>query len=123
MATLAAAGMIIGFHTVNHRILPDLDDAAIDDAVTRGRAELAAATGAPVEYFAYPYGRSDSRCVAAVRRVGFRAAFAGRPVAVRRGDDPYCLGRWEPGPSAGDDLLVKLTVRLHRHASSPVHGL
>jgi peptidoglycan/xylan/chitin deacetylase (PgdA/CDA1 family) len=123
MATLAAAGMAIGFHTVSHRILPDLDDAAIDEAVTRGRAELAAATGAPIEYFAYPYGRFDSRAADAVRRAGFRAAFTGQPVAVQRGDDVYSLGRWEPGLTAGDDLLAKLTVRLHRGASGTVHGL
>jgi peptidoglycan/xylan/chitin deacetylase (PgdA/CDA1 family) len=118
IAALANAGMTVGFHTVNHDDLPGLDDAALDEAVTRGRADLAAATGRPVRYFAYPYGKADARSAAAVRRHGFDAAFTGRPHPVRPRDDRYRLGRWEPGRLGVDDLLMKLTVRLHRAGSS-----
>jgi peptidoglycan/xylan/chitin deacetylase (PgdA/CDA1 family) len=113
MATLSAAGATIGFHTLEHEALPGLDDAGLDDAVARGRDDLARAVAAPVRFFAYPHGKADTRTAAAVRRAGFDAAFTGRRQPVRRGDDRYRLGRWEPGPLAVDDLLVELAVRLH----------
>jgi len=118
---LAASGMSIGFHTVDHQVLPDVDDIALDDAVTRGRDRLATAEAKAVRYFAYPHGRADARSAAAVRRAGFDAAFTGRPEPLRPRGDRYRIGRWEPGPLAVDDLLVKLAIRLHR-AAPPGRG-
>ena len=111
---LSAGGMTIGFHTIEHDLLPELAGAALDNAVSRGREDLAAAAGAAVHYFAYPHGKADTRSAAAVRRAGFNAAFTGLPQPVRDGDDGYRLGRWEPGPLGVDDLLVNIAVRLHR---------
>jgi peptidoglycan/xylan/chitin deacetylase (PgdA/CDA1 family) len=116
ITALGAAGMTVGFHTIEHDIVPSLDDASLDAAVSRGRADLAAATGGAVRYFAYPHGKADPRSAAAVRRAGFDAAFTGRPQPVRSGDDRYRLGRWEPGALGVDDLLVNMAVRLHRAA-------
>ena len=116
IAALAASGMSIGFHTVDHQALPEVDDITLDAAVTRGRDRLAAAAGDRVRYFAYPYGRADARSAAAVRRGGFDAAFTGRPEPLRPRGDRYRIGRWEPGPVTVDELLVKLAVRLHRAA-------
>ena len=114
IAALAAAGMTLGFHTVRHDILPMLDQRALEDSVSRGRQELAAAAGIAVSYFAYPHGKADPRSAAAVRRAGYRAAFTGVAQPVRSCDDRHRLGRWEPGPLGVDDLLVNLAVRLHR---------
>ena len=111
---LGAAGMTVGFHTVDHDQMLSLDDPALADAVCRGRNELAAAAGTSVNYFAYPHGKADVRAAAAVRRAGYAAAFTGNARPIRRGDDPHCYGRWEPGPLTVDDLLVNLAVRLHR---------
>ena len=116
ISALAAGGMTIGFHTVDHEVLPLLDDPGLRHAVSNGRAELAAATGASVRYFAYPHGRTDGRSAAAVRDAGFRAAFTGVPSPSRAGADAFRIGRWEPGPIAVDELLVKLAVRMHRTA-------
>jgi peptidoglycan/xylan/chitin deacetylase (PgdA/CDA1 family) len=116
ISALAAGGMTIGFHTVDHDVLPMLDEPALQHAVSDGRAELAAATGASVRYFAYPHGRSDRRSAAAIRDAGFRAAFTGVPSPTRAGTDGFRVGRWEPGPLAVDELLVKLAVRIHRTA-------
>jgi hypothetical protein len=33
---------------------------------------------------------------------------------MRRGDDRYLLGRWEPGRREVDDLLVETAIRLTR---------
>jgi peptidoglycan/xylan/chitin deacetylase (PgdA/CDA1 family) len=106
--------MTIGFHTLEHDVLPDLGDSALEDAVSRGRPELSAAAGAAVRYFAYPHGKADARSAAAVRRAGFSAALTGRPRPIRSRDDPHCLGRWEPGPLGEDELLINLAIRLHR---------
>ena len=118
LSALGAAGMTIGFHTVDHHIIPGLDDVGLIGAVTHGRHELARAAGMEMRYFAYPYGQADRRSAAAVADAGFDAAFTGRPEPVRPGSNRYHLGRWEPGPLGVDDLLVKLAVRLHRAAPS-----
>lgn len=122
IAALAAGGMTIGFHTVAHDVLPELTDAALDDAVSRGREDLAAVAGAPVNYFAYPHGKADTRSAAAVRRARFNAAFTGFPQPVRGAGDPYRLGRWEPGPLGVDDLLVNTAVRLYRVGPAAMPG-
>jgi peptidoglycan/xylan/chitin deacetylase (PgdA/CDA1 family) len=122
IAALAAGGMTIGFHTVEHTVLPALAGAALDNAVTRGREDLAAVAGAPVNYFAYPHGKADTQSATAVRRAGFNAAFTGLPQPVRDGDDRHLLGRWEPGPLGVDDLLVNIAVRLHRVGPASARG-
>ena len=116
IAALAAAGMTIGFHTLRHHRLPDLDDLALEEAVSEGRAALAAVAGTPLRFFAYPHGKADVRSVAAVRRAGFEAAFTGAPQPVKSGGDRHRIGRWEPGLLDGGALLAKLAVRLHRAA-------
>ena len=114
ISALVRGGMSVGFHTTDHRVLTDLESSALDSAVTHGREALAAAAGAAVRHFAYPYGKADRRSAAAVRRAGFVAAFTGAAEPIRRGDDRYLLGRWEPGPISGDELLHRLAVRFHR---------
>jgi len=116
------AGMPIGFHTVDHVPLPSLADADLERALVRGRRELDEAVGRPTTRFAYPHGAVDHRARAAVRRAGFTVAWTGAPTAVRSGDDAFALGRWEPGPLAVDDFLVKLAVRLHRRPSMAPGG-
>jgi peptidoglycan/xylan/chitin deacetylase (PgdA/CDA1 family) len=114
IAAFGTAGMSVGFHTVEHDVLPALDDPALENAVSRGREELAAASGGAVRFFAYPHGKADTRSAVAVRRAGFSAAFTGRPQPIRSGDDVHRLGRWEPGPLGVDDLLIAMAVRLYR---------
>jgi peptidoglycan/xylan/chitin deacetylase (PgdA/CDA1 family) len=115
--------MTVGFHTLDHEILPTLDDVRLREAVSRGRNDLERAAGCSVRHFAYPHGKADERVAAAVKAAGFVAAFTGHPGPVRRGDDRHRLGRWEPGPLGADDLIAKLALRLHRtapHAASYV---
>ena len=119
VAALGAAGMAIGFHTLEHDIIPTLDDGALAAAVSHGRAELTTASGCDVRHFAYPYGKADDRSAAAVRRAGFQSAFTGQPRPIRHGDDRFRLGRWEPGPLGVDELLVNVAVRLHRISRPP----
>jgi peptidoglycan/xylan/chitin deacetylase (PgdA/CDA1 family) len=118
IAALAASGMSVGFHTIDHEAVPTLDDAGLAAAVSTGRDDLARLAGRPLRYFAYPYGKADARGALAVRRAGFEAAFTGAARPIRPGDNRFLLGRWEPGPIDVDALMMKLSIRLHR--ASPV---
>jgi peptidoglycan/xylan/chitin deacetylase (PgdA/CDA1 family) len=111
---LADAGMTIGFHTLRHPALTLLDDDDLDSALTEGREALASAANSRVDFFAYPYGRTDGRVADAVKRAGYRAAFAlgDGPLAPR--DDPFRLARWQPGSLSGSDLISEAAWRLNR---------
>ena len=70
---------------------------AIEEELDRGRSVLndALRTQA-VNHVCLPWGVSSADSAAALKRLGFRTAFANRlrgVHAVRRGDDPYWLKR------------------------------
>lgn len=113
---LTAAGMAVGFHTLDHQILTRLGDGELEAAVTIGRIELEELVGRPVRHFAYPHGKADGRTAVKVRDAGYDAAWTGRPQAMHRRDDRYLLGRWEPGGLEVEDFLVGATIRLTRGA-------
>jgi peptidoglycan/xylan/chitin deacetylase (PgdA/CDA1 family) len=113
---LAAARMTIGFHTLEHPLLPALDDEPLAAALRTGRAELAAVAGRPLTLLAYPHGKADARVARATRSAGYRAAWTGWPRPARPGDDPFLLGRWEPGPLDPDAFVAAVAIRLHRVA-------
>lgn len=109
-------GVTIGFHTVEHRLLPLLDDAALRRALSQGRAELEVLLGRRLLLFAYPHGKADNRVASATRAAGYAAGWTGRPMPAGPADDPYRLGRWEPGSVGTDAFASAVAVRLHRTA-------
>jgi peptidoglycan/xylan/chitin deacetylase (PgdA/CDA1 family) len=117
--TLAAAGMTVGFHTLEHPLLPDLDSDRLAAALTTGREELAAATGRPMTLLAYPHGKADQRVARATRAAGYTAAWTGWPRPAQPGGDRFLLGRWEPGPLDVDAFVASVAVRLNRAAPGP----
>lgn len=112
--TLADAGMTIGFHTLRHASLPQLDDDALAVALTEGRGALESATGKRVELLAYPYGRADARVAHAARQADYRAAFITVERAITPRTDRFFLGRWQPGPERADEFLAEAALRLTR---------
>ena len=90
--------MTIGFHTLRHRLLTGLSERDVLAALVEGREALEAVTAEPIRLFAYPHGRADVRVAACVRSSGYLGAWTGRPRAIKRGNDPYRLGRWETWP-------------------------
>jgi peptidoglycan/xylan/chitin deacetylase (PgdA/CDA1 family) len=116
---LAASGMAIGFHTLEHAMLTALSQQELEDAVRRGRAELEDAAGVPLPLFAYPFGRADGRTAAAVRGAGFSAAVTGIPGPVSPRTDPFLIPRWEPGPLNERAFAAEVAIRLHRRAGGP----
>jgi peptidoglycan/xylan/chitin deacetylase (PgdA/CDA1 family) len=108
--------MTVGFHTLEHPLLPDLDGDGLAAALTTGREELAAATGRPLTLLAYPHGKADQRVARATRAAGYTAAWTGWPRPAQPGDDRFLLGRWEPGPLDVDAFVASVAIRLHRAA-------
>ena len=113
---LAEAGMAVGFHTLRHRRLVDLDGEGLRLALVDGRQALEGAIGRRVDLLAYPHGKADARVAAAARTAGYRMAWTGWPRPVRSADDPFLLGRWEPGPLQTDAFVAALAVRVNRAA-------
>jgi peptidoglycan/xylan/chitin deacetylase (PgdA/CDA1 family) len=114
---LVEAGMAIGFHTLEHRLLSLLSGSAVDEALERGKPELEQAAGHPMRLFAYPHGKADCRIPERLQAAGFVAACTGRPHPMRPGDDPYLIGRWEAGPIGIDRFVTGLAARLNGWSS------
>ena len=72
----AARGFTIGSHTVSHPHLTTLSDAELDRELVESRQRVEDEVGQPCDLLAYPYGEHDARVQAAVRRSGYRLAFA-----------------------------------------------
>jgi peptidoglycan/xylan/chitin deacetylase (PgdA/CDA1 family) len=105
---LAGAGIEIGSHGRRHRDLTACDAAALADEVAGSREELAAAIGAPVATFCYPYGRLDPRARAAVAGAGYTAAAGIHGVSAARRGDLYALPRLAVNPGESRfELLLK----------------
>jgi peptidoglycan/xylan/chitin deacetylase (PgdA/CDA1 family) len=76
LGALADAGWEIGSHSGSHPHLTQLDDAALEDELTRSKGACEHHLGASCSSLAYPYGDVDARVVAAAARAGYRAAAA-----------------------------------------------
>jgi glycosyltransferase involved in cell wall biosynthesis/peptidoglycan/xylan/chitin deacetylase (PgdA/CDA1 family) len=92
---LARAGFEIGFHTRDHRPLPELDDNELARALDDGRAALEEATGHQLRVLAYPHGRADERVAAAARSAGYTDGFGGPDRSITARADRLLLGRME----------------------------
>jgi peptidoglycan/xylan/chitin deacetylase (PgdA/CDA1 family) len=112
VAALARAGFAIGFHTLEHDVMPALDDESLQQALTEGREQLAHAAGQPVTLLAYPHGKTDDRVAAAAAAAGYLLAFAGSGRPLRGDDPPLQLPRWEPPFSAGAEFELALARTL-----------
>jgi peptidoglycan/xylan/chitin deacetylase (PgdA/CDA1 family) len=111
---LVAAGFAVGFHTLRHERLIDLDDVALRRALSDGRERLESVVGYPLTTLAYPYGKADERVARAAASAGFDLGFTGRYEAVRHDSDPLLLGRIEPTFASSAHFaaqLVRLLVR------------
>lgn len=89
---MAAAGVEVGAHSVDHPRLRDLSDVELADQLRRSRARLEDLLGRPVTTMAYPFGAHDERVVRAAREAGYDVACAcsgtGRWEALRLPREP-----------------------------------
>jgi peptidoglycan/xylan/chitin deacetylase (PgdA/CDA1 family) len=113
---LVAAGWELGAHTMTHPDLSTLDYEACRREIEQSRDELARIAGAPVETFAYPFGRYSPAALAAARDAGLRAAVttgsgSWAPYEITRA----MIGAIDPLPV----VLLKLTDRYEPLLGSP----
>ena len=76
---MAAGGMEIGGHTVNHPLLSRLDRAAQRAEIVGGQQRITEELGRPASAFAYPVGSADAfdgTTKAALADAGFQLAFS-----------------------------------------------
>lgn len=90
---MAAAGMEIGSHTVNHPDLTHLDALGLRRELGDSRASLESLIGGPVLDFCYPSGKSDPAARAAVDKAGYRTAVTTQYGFAASGQDPLLLPR------------------------------
>lgn len=113
---LAAAGMEIGGHTVNHPILATLDRRRARDEMGACKEELEGITRQPVRSFAYPNGRPGrdftEEHVELARELGYALAVTTARGTAERGCDPYRLPRFTPW----DRTPTRFTLRLYQNA-------
>lgn len=98
----------IGSHTLDHPILPTLDEAAIDEQLAGSRALLEDKLQQPVPLFCYPNGSEDDRVRSAARK-HYDAAVTTVPGLVRPAADRHGLPR-----IGATDGVPELAWRFHR---------
>jgi peptidoglycan/xylan/chitin deacetylase (PgdA/CDA1 family) len=110
---VAAAGMEVGSHGLQHVRLPLADDAELRAAVADSREVLSQAISAEVVGFSYPWGAVDDRTIQAVRKAGYEYACAYKPHGFA---GTYALPRTHIVEADG---RVRLSAKrlLHRLAS------
>lgn len=91
--TMRANRVAFGSHTISHRILTQLEPAAVTEELSRSRSILEQRLGAPVEFLAYPNGNHDAGTCEQARKSGYTLAFTTVPGHVARGDDPMRIRR------------------------------
>ena len=109
IARLKGGILGVGAHTVNHPAMPFVDAAGQLAEARESREACEAWLGAPVEHFAYPFGRYDAASVAAVREAGFASACTTVPSVTRAYRDPLRLPRVAPGRMDGETLARALS--------------
>lgn len=83
---MAAAGMGIGSHGIDHRDLSRLGGRDLRAELAASRAVLEDVVQAKVETFSIPFGRYNAGVLAAIRRAGYGAAYTSDGGAARDSD-------------------------------------
>jgi peptidoglycan/xylan/chitin deacetylase (PgdA/CDA1 family) len=116
LRTLADAGFEVGFHTLRHDPLPQLDDEALSRAMVEGRTELAAVPASPITMISYPHGKADGRVAQAACEAGYRYGFTTSPEPLRDDTNPLLIGRLYPDYDSLGRFAMKVsgTLRTRR---------
>jgi peptidoglycan/xylan/chitin deacetylase (PgdA/CDA1 family) len=88
-------GIEIGSHTVDHAELPSLLGPAALRELILSRHALELHLRHPVQWFAYPAGKFDSRTEALVRQAGYVLAVTTQPGSTQDARAPFALHRFE----------------------------
>lgn len=116
---MAAAGIEMGGHTVNHPDLTKLDAKRQAFELSESRRVLAEQSGRPVRFCAYPSGRYNERTLALAREAGYAGAVTTMAGLAEPGQDLFLWHRFRVGPGLSGTALVA-RIRALEAASSPV---
>lgn len=72
---LSDEGNIIGSHTWDHHNVKKYTEPDWITQIEKPSKQLAAITGKPINYFAYPFGLWNTAAIPELKKRGFRAAF------------------------------------------------
>lgn len=103
---LAAAGMEIGSHGVDHARLADLPDDRVREELAQSKRALETELRRPAEVLAYPYNSTRARISAEAKKAGYRAALAG--IAHGNADLFSLYRRTVTGTTSMDDFRAAL---------------
>lgn len=121
---LAAAGMAVGSHGMDHRSWRAMDEATAHRELVEARDRLADVVGSPVRQAALPLGRYDRRLLGRLRRAGYTRVHTSdrRPAApdgwqqprysVRAEDTLESLRRSVLAPPPAREVLARGAVGL-----------
>jgi len=109
LRAVAEAGVEVGAHTTNHRPLPKVPAAELEDEIAGSGRRLQEAGLPWPRSFSYPYGEWNPALAEAAREAGYEVAFTVDWGVVTPGADPYTLPRVEIHAS---DTPRKLRLKL-----------
>jgi peptidoglycan/xylan/chitin deacetylase (PgdA/CDA1 family) len=115
--SLHRRGFDIGAHTRTHVDLGLAGGGEAHEEILGARRELERELGAPIELFAYPYGRPDNLADSnrdLVRDAGFRCCCSCFGGVIARGSDPFRLARVPITPRYASPHQFGLEVALGR---------
>jgi peptidoglycan/xylan/chitin deacetylase (PgdA/CDA1 family) len=93
LAEVAAAGVEIGAHTVQHPQLDQLPDRELRDELADSKSQLEDRLGMAVPGLAYPYGYSNDKVRRTAREIGYTYAYAVDNAMTASGADQFALPR------------------------------
>jgi peptidoglycan/xylan/chitin deacetylase (PgdA/CDA1 family) len=101
-------GWELAAHSVTHADLTKLGPERLEEEVEGSRTVLRTAfPSQPVDFFCYPYGRSDPAVEAAVRAAGYLGATTTRRGAASPADGAFALDRMVITGNFGPERLVR----------------
>lgn len=89
---MSNAGFDIVSHSMTHRDLRKLSDEELEYEISESRNVLQNKLGCDVDYFMYPFGLYNNRVKNAVKKAGYKGAFASYASDNRR-MDKFAIGR------------------------------
>ena len=122
LRALERRGIEIGSHTVAHRDLTSLPDAALFEDLRSSRRLLERRLGHPVPWLAYPFGRNDARVRRQARRAGYLLAVTTQAGALASAREPLGLPRLRVLDTTGVAGLARMlaTAQFGARVARPI---
>ncbi|MHB1661322.1 MAG: polysaccharide deacetylase family protein [bacterium] len=86
-------GFFMGSHGINHYYLDRLEEGVLIGELIASKAYLESITGAPADFFSYPFGSYNANVMRAVKKAGYLGAFTTGRGKIGAGDNSYELKR------------------------------